>query len=82
MSGDLPTARVESHILVMSYADLRRHSTWLLAHAKGLREEAKAARLRSMRCREQSQEAIEPLREKKRLCEGALSRHSSRLPSP
>jgi len=32
-------------------AELRRHSTWLLAHAKELREEAETVRLRAVRIR-------------------------------
>ena len=44
-------------------------------HAKGPREEAEAARLRSVSRREQSKQAIEALREQPRLSGAALSRH-------
>ena len=63
MSGDVP-----------SPAELRRQSIWLLTHARELREEAEAARLRSANRRKQSERALASAKEMRRLVEGMLVR--------
>jgi hypothetical protein len=55
-------------------AELGSHSSWLLAHARQLREEAEQARVRSVERREQSKRAVASLREKRRLSEDTLNR--------
>ncbi len=59
---------------MLTPAELRRQSIWLLAHARELREEAEAARLRSVNRREQSARALASAREIRRLTEGIARR--------
>jgi hypothetical protein len=58
----------------MTPAELRRLSILVLAHARQLREEAELARVRSVRCRAQSEQAIASLHEKRRLLSAMLNR--------
>jgi hypothetical protein len=51
-------------------AELRSHSSWLLAHAQQLREEAEQARLRAVQRREQSPKGVASWER-----EDALNRH-------
>ena len=59
-------------------AELRRHSSWLLAHARQLREDAESTRVRAAERREQSAKAIAAIREQRRLSLETLNRHPLR----
>ncbi len=48
---------------------------WLLFYARQLREEAEAARLRAVTRRTVAEQRLASFRDKRRLCEAALSRH-------
>jgi hypothetical protein len=61
---------------VPTAAELRSRSSWLLAHARHLREEAEQARVRAVERREQSKKAVASLREHRCLSEDALKRYS------
>jgi hypothetical protein len=74
-----PDYRPKRDQVLLDAAALRRHSTWLLALARQLRDEAEGARVRAIQRREASEQALASLRERQRGCETAIDRHTARL---